>query len=455
MENTTIAAISTPEAAGALGVVRISGEKAIDTAAKIFTPVNGENLNDTKGYRAHFGTVHDAGARIDEAVCLVFRAPHSYTGENTAEITCHGGLYVTKAVLRAAFNAGAVPAEAGEFTKRAFLNGKIDLAESEAVMALISARGKQAATAALNTLDGRLSRKIGECAGKITAVLASLAAWVDYPYDEIEDTSPAEMLKVFSSAENDLTEIIERYDTGRVFTEGIDTAIVGRPNVGKSTLMNLLSGCERSIVTDVAGTTRDVVEQSVRLGSLILNVSDTAGIHETADRVESIGVQRAKTRMQRAALVLAVFDSSEPLNSDDLDILEACRGKLSIAVINKTDLPEAADISGISDYVTAVVRVSAATGEGEKELEQAVSDLLCSKDFNPENPCLQSERQRECCVRALGCIKEAIEAIKNNITLDAVTVCAQRAVDALLELTGEKAADAVINEVFSRFCVGK
>ena len=322
-------------------------------------------------------------------------------------------------------------------------------------MALISARGKQAATAALNTLDGRLSKKIGECAGKITAVLASLAAWVDYPYDEIEDTSPSEMLKVFSSAENDLNEIIERYDTGRVFTEGIDTAIVGRPNVGKSTLMNLLSGCERSIVTDVAGTTRDVVEQSVRLGSLILNVSDTAGIHETADRVESIGVQRAKTRMQRAALVLAVFDSSEPLNSDDLDILEACRGKLSIAVINKTDLPEAADISGISDYVTAVVRVSAATGEGEKELEQAVSDLLCSKDFNPENPCLQSERQRECCVRALGCIKEAIEAIKNNITLDAVTVCAQRAVDALLELTGEKAADAVINEVFSRFCVGK
>ena len=455
MENPTIAAISTPESAGALGVVRLSGDRAIEIANKIFMPVSGADLTASPGYRAHYGRVTGGGKQIDEAVCLVFRAPHSYTGENVAEITCHGGLYITKAVLRAALEAGAVPAQAGEFTKRAFLNGKIDLAESESVMKLISAQGEQAARAALNTLDGRLSKKIHAIADSISCVLASLAAWVDFPYDEIEDTSPADMKKVFTSAIAELNETVERYDAGRVFTEGVDTAIAGRPNVGKSTLMNLLAGSERSIVTEVAGTTRDIVEESVRLGSMILRLADTAGIHETGDIVESIGVDRAKKRMQRASLILAVFDSSEPLTEDDIAVLKECEGRLSIGVVNKTDLERKLDISEKEKYVSETVEISASTGEGEKELENAVSRLLSAENFDPESPCLSGERQRICCVKAVEYLSEAVSAIDSGMTLDAVTVCAQCAVDCLLELTGEKAADAVIDSVFSRFCVGK
>lgn len=455
MDFSTIAAISTPEAAGGLGVIRISGPEALTITDKIFSPVSGTSILQSAGYHAHYGRVHDGETAVDDAVCLVFRAPHSYTGEDTCEITCHGGLFVTKAVLRAAFNSGAVPAQAGEFTKRAFLNGKIDLAESEAVMSLISAQGEQAAKAALNTLDGHLSKKIKDAAGKIISVCASLAAWVDYPYDEIEDTSPDEMLDIFKDVKGEIETIISHYDSGKIYTQGVDTAIVGRPNVGKSTLMNLLSGCERSIVTDIAGTTRDVVEESVRLGSMILRIADTAGIRSTDNAVESIGVDLAKKRLSRAYLVLAVFDSSCALDSDDMDILEQCKGRTAIAVINKSDLEKQIDTDIIREYIPMCVEISAQSGNGADDLEKTISELLGSAAFNPENPCLANERQRECCIKALGFIDEAVSALNAGVTLDAVTVCAQCAVDALLELTGEKATDSTVDEIFSRFCVGK
>lgn len=455
ISTSTVAAISTAQAAGGLGVIRISGPDALNIANSIFVPASGASLTASKGYRAHFGKVISGNTTVDEAVCLVFRAPHSYTGEDTAEITCHGGLYVTRAVLRAALDAGALPAGPGEFTKRAFLNGKMDLAGSEAVMALISAKGQQAATAALNTLDGRLSKEIRDTADKIIAVSAALAAWVDYPYDEIEDTDSSTLLAVFRESAERLRNLLARYDKGRVFTEGADTVIVGRPNVGKSTLMNLLSGCDRSIVTDIAGTTRDIVEENVRLGELILRIADTAGIHQTDNAVESIGVSLAKKRMERAQLVLAVFDGSEPLTEDDYAILEDCKGKLVLGVLNKSDLPQKADAEAIAAHVNSVVTLSAANGEGEKELEQAVTALLSADGFDPDNPCLAGERQRQCCQRALRHLEDGIAALESGMTLDAVTVCADCAVEALLELTGERATEAVVNEVFSRFCVGK
>lgn len=455
MENRTIAAIATPNAPGGIGIVRISGDNAIKIASEIFVPSSGINLNDSKGYRAHFGYVSDGGEKIDEAVCLVFRAPASYTGENTAEISCHGGLYVTKRVLRAALNAGAVPAEAGEFTKRAFLNGKIDLAAAESVMALIGASGKQAATAALNTLDGNLSREIRGVAQSIVSVCASLAAWVDYPDDDIEDINSEDMLPVFENAQKSLSEIIRRYDCGRAVTDGIDAVIVGKPNVGKSTLMNMLTGFERSIVTDIAGTTRDIVEEKIVLGEIIMRVADTAGIRETENVVENIGVNLAKQRLERAELVLAVFDSSEPLNKEDIDIINQSKNKKAIALLNKSDLPLSADKKIIADSFTHVVELSASTGEGRDELEKAVSDICSTNDFDPNAACLTSERQRQCCINALAGIEDAIAAIKNGVTLDAVNVCADCAIDALLELTGEKATSAVVDEVFSRFCVGK
>ena len=455
MDNKTIAAVATPNAPGGIGVIRISGENALEIADKIFKPVSGESVAESKGYRAHFGDVYYNNEKIDEAVCLVFRAPASYTGEDVAEISCHGGLYITKQVLRAALDAGAEPAQAGEFTKRAFLNGKIDLAAAESVMSLIGASGKQAAAAALNTLDGNLSREIRGVADSIIAICASLAAWVDYPDEDIEDTSAGDMLPVFENAKNSLEEIIYRYDCGRAVTDGIDAVIVGRPNVGKSTLMNLLTGFERSIVTDIAGTTRDVVEERIVLGEIIMRVADTAGIRETENVVENIGVSLAKRRLERAELVLAVFDGSEPLTADDLDIINQCQSKRAIALLNKSDLPLAADRKIIENSFAHCVELSASTGEGRGELEKAVTEIFRTNEFNPNAACLTSERQRQCCVNALASIKEAIDAINCGVTLDAVNVCADCAIDALLQLTGEKATSAVVDEVFSRFCVGK
>ena len=454
MEKTTVAAIATPNAPGGIGIVRISGENAIEIAARIFRPVSGKALTESKGYCAHFGDVYDNNEKIDEAVCLVFRAPRSYTGEDTAEISCHGGLYITKRVLRAALDAGAIPAEAGEFTKRAFLNGKLDLAAAESVMSLIGASGKQAATAALNTLDGNLSREIRKCADDIIGICASLAAWVDYPDEDIEDTEAGDMLPIFEKTKSALADIIRRYDCGRAVTDGIDAVIVGKPNVGKSTLMNMLTGFERSIVTDIAGTTRDVVEEKIVLGEIIMRIADTAGIRETENVVENIGVNLAKRRLERAELVLAVFDSSVPLNNDDLDIIEQCKNKKAIALLNKSDLPMTADRKIIDENFPYTVELSASTGEGRDALENAVASIFRTNEFDPNSACLTSERQRLCCVNAINHIDEAISALQMGVTLDAVNVCADCAIDALLELTGDRATSAVVDEVFSRFCVG-
>lgn len=455
MNESTIAAVATPNAPGGIGIVRLSGADAVKIAAEVFRPVSAKPLTESKGYVAHFGAVYDKEEKIDEAVCLVYRAPRSYTGEDVVEINCHGGLYITKRVLRAVLEAGARTAQPGEFTKRAFLNGKMDLAASESVMALIGASGKQAAGAALNTLEGNLRKTINECASQLIGVCASLAAWVDYPDEDIEEITPEEMLPVFEKVIGELNSIIRRYDCGRAVTDGVDTVIVGKPNVGKSTLMNMLTGFERSIVTDIAGTTRDVVEECVMLGEIILRIADTAGIRETENVVENIGVNLAKRRLERAELVLAVFDGSEPLNADDIDIIEQCREKKRVAVLNKSDLPAAADREIIEKAFEHTVELSASTGSGRQELEDAVAKILMTNEFDPAAACLTSERQRQCCLNAAAHLEEAVDGIKNGVTLDAVNVCADCAVDALLELTGERANAAVVDEVFSRFCVGK
>ena len=455
MTEKTIAAIATPSAPGGIGIVRISGPGATQTAAKVFRPVNHSDLTKSKGYRAYFGYVFAGEERIDEAVCLVFRAPKSYTGEDVCEISCHGGLYITKRILRACLDAGAVPAGPGEFTKRAFLNGKIDLAQSESVMALISATGEMAAAAAVNTLEGRLSGEIRQCREKIVAVCASLAAWVDYPDDEIEEISCENILQTFREVRGTLAEIIRRFDCGRAVTEGIDTVIVGKPNVGKSTLMNFLSGFERSIVTDIAGTTRDVVEEKIVLSDIVLKIADTAGIHETENRVESLGVSLAKKRLDRAELVICLFDGSREIGEEDYDLISLCKGKKTVAVISKTDLPNKIDKSVIEKHFDNVTEISCLENRGREEIEEEIKKIFFVNSFDPSLSCLTGERQRQCCLEACDRLQEAIEALESGVTLDAVNVLADLAVDALLSLTGEKATEEVVNEVFSRFCVGK
>lgn len=451
----TIAALSTPLAAGGIGVIRISGDDAISVADRIIKTTSGEPLSSLKGYRAAHGKVVFEGDTLDECVALVFRAPKSYTGENTVEISCHGGVYVCNRVLRAALSSGARAAEGGEFTKRAFLNGKMDLSEAEAVMDLINAQGQGAMNAALTALDGALSRKIDELCSVLLSAAAHMSAWVDYPDEDIPEISFDSLKKDLNNVSEQLTGLLSKFDAGRAVTGGVDTAIVGKPNVGKSALMNMLSGFSRSIVTDIAGTTRDIVEETVRVGTVLLRLADTAGIRESDDVVEAIGVNMARTRIERAGLILAVFDNSGEIEEADKEILELCRNKNVIGIINKTDLPSKTDIEYIKGLIPEVVFLSAATGDGENELTKAIEKVLGTDKVDTSQAMLATERQRKSALSALDAIKEAMEGIDLGITMDAINVCIDTAIENLLELTGKKAKEAVVDEVFSQFCVGK
>lgn len=451
----TIAAISTPRALGGISVIRISGEEALSVADKIFTPISAkEKPSQMAGYTCAYGKISEGENDIDEAVLTVFRAPRSYTGEDVAEISCHGGIFVTEQVLRLALKNGAVPAEAGEFTKRAFLNGKMNLTQAEAVMDTISAGGRAELRCAAALRDGALFRRIKAVSDKIITLLGSLAAWVDYPEDDIPAVDETEIENVLTAAIAELSEMLKGYDNGRIIREGIDTAIVGKPNVGKSTLMNLLSGCERSIVTEIAGTTRDIVEESVRLGDVVLRLSDTAGIRDTEDIVENQGVRLAKKKLETAQLVLAVFDTGEILTDEDISLAESCKEKLALAILNKSDLEQRFDFEKISHYFGASVSISAKSG-GLGELEDVLGKLLKTEEISPEAGVLANERQRSCAERADVSFEQALDALHCGATLDAVTVIIDDGENALLELTGERASEAVVDEVFSHFCVGK
>lgn len=451
----TIAAISTGQAAGGIGIVRISGENALSVADRIFKTVSGIKLEKLSGYKAAFGKVFLEEKCVDEAVALVFKAPKSYTGEDVVEISCHGGLLVTKQVLRAALANGAVPAEAGEFTKRAFLNGKMDLTRAESVMNIISAKSEQAKSAALNTLDGALYKKISEISLSLKKIAAQMAAWVDYPDEEIDDLSDDKLKETLLTAKAELEKLIKSFDVGKIIIEGVETAIVGKPNVGKSTLMNLLSGCEKSIVTSVAGTTRDIVEETVTLGNNVLRLADTAGLHDTEDTVEKIGVDRTRQKLDRASLVLAVFDSSTEIDDEDMEIIKMCNGKNAVAIINKTDLNKNFNAEKIDKNFENVVYLSAKDRNGIQELEKAIEKVLGTADFDTSSATLMNERQLACCKAALQSIDEAVSALEVGMTRDALNVNIDVAVESLDTLTGEKATESVVNEIFSQFCVGK
>ena len=451
----TIAAISTPNAAGGIGIVRLSGEEAIAISEKCFRAYSGKPVSGMKGYTAAYGEVFDADGPVDEAVLLVYRAPKSYTGENVAELSCHGGLFIMQKVLRTVLSLGAVPAEAGEFTKRAFLNGKMDLAQAESVMNVIAAQGSAALNAARNTLQGSVSRKIGAVAASLVTAAAGLAAWADYPDEDIPEVENGALLRTVADAEGELNRLIARYDSGKAVTQGVNTVICGKPNVGKSTLMNLLSGYSRSIVTGVAGTTRDVVEETVRVGDLLLRLADTAGLRDTEDEVERIGVSIAKERIDAADLVLAVFDSSRPLTEEDNSLIEQCRGKRCVAVVNKSDLPPAFDPDSLRERLPAVVVISAKDPACADALRAALEQTLGAGGLDFSQEMLAGERQLACARNAAACLQEAREALESGLTVDAVNVSIDCALNELYALTGQKATEETVNEVFRRFCVGK
>lgn len=453
-----ICAVSTPLAEGGISVIRISGENAISIGAKVFKPLSCKSVENMAGYSCAYGKIVDKNGReVDDGVLTVFRAPRSYTGENVCEISCHGGIYVTKKVLRLCIEQGAELAQRGEFTKRAFLNGKLSLTQAEGVMETISAQGEYALNSANLTKEGRLFRLISDMSRKFVTILGELAAWVDYPEEDLPEISEDNLRESLKNALAGLDKIIADHDSGMILKNGVDTVIAGKPNVGKSTLMNMLLGYDRSIVTNVAGTTRDVIEESAKLGELILKLSDTAGIHETDDEVEKIGVDIAKKKLKNAMLVIEVFDISRELDEEDLELLEYVKrlGKKVIIVLNKSDLENVVERSQLEKYSDYVIEISAKLDEGREELQKATEKLLGIGGYDADSTIFANERQISCAERARKYLAMALESLDMGETLDAVTVMIDNGANALLELTGEKATEAVVNEVFSKFCVGK
>lgn len=451
----TIAAISTAQGQGGIGVIRVSGEQAFTIVDKIFKSVSGKKIMDIKGYTALFGHIYNNEEVLDEAVVLKYVAPKSFTGENVVEISCHGGMYITKEVLNAVIMAGASLAEPGEFTKRAYLNGKMDLTEAESVMDIISAKSKSAARAALFVKDGALFKKSQQVKQLLLDKAAHLSAWADYPEEDIPEVSEDSIMEAIEESISIFEKLLSTYDMGQVVKEGIDTVIAGRPNAGKSTLMNLLVGREKSIVTNIAGTTRDVVEDTVLVGNVMLKLSDTAGIRDTDNEIEKIGVQKTFDKINGAGLVIALFDNNEELNSEDIDLINKIKDMPCIAVINKIDLEDKVDKKYITDNIDNVVYISAKQQDNIDELKNMIEKIAGTEDFDPSAGIIANERQRNAIRNAVNSLYEAKESLAMGMTMDAITVSLQETIDYLLELTGEKAGEEIVDSVFHNFCVGK
>jgi len=453
----TIAAIATGTGVSAIGIIRISGDDALGVAARVFRPAGKRALHDTPDRRLVLGDLLDQDGRvIDSCLCTVSRAPNTYTGEDTAELQCHGSPLVLAEGLLAAFAAGARQAGPGEFTKRAFLSGRMDLTQAEAVADLIDAETAEAAVNAAGQLSGAVSRRTDAVYETLAGVCAHFHALIDYPDDEIEEFDTGACLRTLRESEKTLSGLLDTFSRGRFLKDGVPTAIIGRPNVGKSSLLNALLGYERAIVTDVPGTTRDTVEERCRLGGVSLRLIDTAGLRKTADAVEQIGIERTRAAIASAELVLAVTEAGNPLTPEDEDVLRAAEasGKTWIAVRSKLDLAEKKTPLDGNRRPAAEVFLSARTGEGLDTLARVVEDMFAGAPA-PAGEILTNARQADAVSRALRSVREAADAAEAGFTPDAVLSDAEEAMRALGELTGRSVRDDVVQTIFSRFCVGK
>ena len=455
-----IAAIATGHSPTAIGIIRVSGEGCFALCDQVFRAANGRPFPEQPSHKMVFGEMLDAESRvIDRGLAVRFPGPHSYTGEDSAEFHCHGSPVVLRELLDALFAAGARQAKAGEFTQRAFLNGRLDLTQAEAVIDLIDAETAAAARNAAAQLDGGLRRVLEPIQDSLLDITSRFYAVVDYPDEAIEDVKPEQVAEALSSAEKQLSSLLATCQRGKVLKSGVRTAIVGRPNAGKSSLLNALAGYERAIVTDIPGTTRDTVEESVLCGGVLLRLIDTAGIRDTEDVVEQKGVERSRKALESADLVLAVVDSSVPLTDEDLEVLRlAAENPRWIAVFSKCDLWDTkAHSVGIigSPAPAASVTLSSVTGEGLGDLENAVAALFPAGDPKEAGSLLTDQRQEEAARRARDAVRRAKDALENGLTPDAVLTDAEEALDSLGELTGRTAKEEIVSRIFSRFCVGK
>lgn len=456
MKNDTIAAISTGMTNSGIGIVRISGNEAFDIADRVYR--GKDKIAEAKSHTIHYGHVADGTETIDEVLVMVMRAPRTFTGEDTIEINCHGGTYVVKRVLETVLKNGARAAEPGEFTKRAFLNGKMDLSQAEAVIDVINAENEYALQSSVSQLKGNIKNKINDIRNKIIYNTAFIESALDDP-EHISVDGYGETLKAVSEEIiKELEELIRSADNGRVMKEGISTVIIGKPNAGKSSLLNVLSGYERAIVTDIEGTTRDILEEQIRLGELSLNVIDTAGIRSTEDMIEKIGVDRALEYAQSADLIIYVVDASKELDNNDEKIMELIRDKNTIILLNKSDLDTVVSAEQMKARAgdIPVISVSAKEEQGIRDLEDMVKEMFLKGgiSFN-DQIYITNVRQKNALLEALESMKKVIQSIEDDMPEDFYSIDLMDAYESLGSITGETAGEDLINEIFSKFCMGK
>lgn len=455
--NQTIAALSTPPGKGGVALIRISGEDAFPIADTVFRARSGISVAKLSPRRATYGDVLWEGEVVDDVLLTVFPAPHSYTGENTVEIACHGGRLIVEAILSAIFAAGALPAEAGEFTRRAYLSGKLTLSEAEAIGGLLDAESTAQLKLFQRDSRSRLSAAIGEIYEDVRVLLSSLCAKIDYPDEDLADMATDEVLAAVLAAEAKGRRLLATYPTGQAVAEGIPTVLLGKPNTGKSTVYNLLCGKDAAIVTSLAGTTRDVLETTVTLGRVLLRLADTAGVRDTDNPVEKIGVERAKETAEKAALILTLFDGSVPADEEDtalLSFLDTLQGT-KIALLNKSDLGQAFDSTLLQGHVSHILPFSA-QGADTEALQALVNRLFTDEQLRlGEDAVLFSARAHAALLRGCDCLKTAAEALRTGLFIDAALSDLEAALSAFAECDGRSVGEDVVAGIFNKFCVGK
>ena len=454
----TISAIATAVGEGGIGIIRISGQQALAAATAVFQPASGRSLADYGRHQAVYGRIVDqTGALVDEAMALIMRAPHSYTREDVVELQCHGGIMALRKTLQLTYQAGARPAERGEFTKRAFLNGRLDLSQAQAVMDIIGAKTERSLSMATGHLAGHFSAGIQTMRHDILGQIAHLEAAIDFPEDEVDDVVTYKVEKKVVDIRNKIKKLLQTAHTGRILRDGLMTAIIGKPNVGKSSLLNALLREERAIVTDIPGTTRDSIEEYANVGGVPLRIIDTAGIRATEDVVERIGVDKARAYVGEAALILALFDASRQLTAEDEEILSLIRGRDAIILLNKADLPpviEERDLKGKTDSV--IIPISTVAEDGLDALIQAITAKVYAGDsIGDEGALVSDERQMELLRQADQHLEACLRTIQAEMGLDFISIDLRSAWEKLGELTGETAGEDIIDEIFSKFCIGK
>ena len=457
MKTDTIAAIATAMTSSGIGIIRISGGQAFEVIEKIFKKKNGGKIDLSRSHTVQYGYICDQDEVIDEVLVLIMKGPHSYTAEDTVEIDCHGGVLMMKKILETVIQYGARPAEPGEFTKRAFLNGRIDLSQAEAVIDVINAQNEYALKSSVSQLKGKMSEKIKALREKIIYEIAYIESALDDPEHISLDGYGEELAKKLEPMVKELERLIASADNGKVMSEGVKTVILGKPNAGKSSLMNVLVGEERAIVTDIAGTTRDTLEEHIRLRGISLNVVDTAGIRDTEDVVEKIGVTKARTAAEDADLIIYVVDASVPLDENDRDIMEMIRNRKAVVLLNKTDLEQVVSVEELEKQTGhRVIPVSAKEETGIEELEKEIQSMFYQGDidFNDE-VYVTNIRHKTALTESLSSLKLVQKSIEDGMPEDFYSIDLMNAYEQLGTIIGEAMEDDLVNEIFSKFCMGK